>query len=152
MNDLKKAANCELRATSRRLWKILDLLSKEPQYKNTLRETVRKEWVAVYEAVQKADFDAAARKDKGQVIWTLFFPREGAWVKQRTITRTPNTLVLENEYWSIPEPTRCVCHPLNAYADLRAKWKLPDPKLMAERAALVASKPRDFWFHEKEAA
>jgi hypothetical protein len=140
-----------LRKTSKALIRVLDILAEQPQYKNSLRETVRKEWCEIDRRISEIEFEQAVRKDKGQILYTIFFPRMSGWDPQRFLVRTPNTLVDHNAYWSV-SINKQVVRPEDAGFDLKREWQLPDAKLMAERAALVASKPREFWCHEKEAA
>lgn len=97
------------------------------------------------EAQQLAEgrkLEEAKKKDKGEVLWTLYFPRDGETFlsDRKVLTRTPNTLTSEGTWFG---KTVWVVSPESAYKfDYQAyghqPWPLPDPAVMRNRAERVA--------------
>jgi hypothetical protein len=104
-------------------------------------------WTLTYRLAGQRELAEARRDDKGEVLWTLFFPREYYGEQQPCITRTPNLRserrYLEGEHLRLAVPAA-------AWSDLAESWKPADPNVMANRKERV---DRDLkaWL-EREAA
>lgn len=141
----------KLKATERRLWRAWHSLKKDPSLVSEAK-TLEDWWHKAYDAKNAAELDLAIKQDAGNVLWTLFFPRPSGWSRQKVVTRFERTVSEISDFMLDDRDPKTRISYSQPYEQLKEEWKLPDPKLMAERAALVASKSRDFWYHEKEAA
>jgi hypothetical protein len=140
------------RTMERRLWRARQLIKKEPEL-HGLYTKLNEEWNRAYLAVGRAKLDLARRADKGQVLWTLFFPRgDSGWDRQKVIVRTPRTRAETSSFFTDDKTPVVSLTEMDPYADLNRSWPLPDLAQMDRRAKLVATKPREFWAHNLEAA
>lgn len=114
-----------------------------------LFELADKLWSETYRLAERREIEEARRKDGGEIVWELFFPRDYGWERQKVLTRTPN-LLIETSSFSGNAFTRRR-QPAAAFLELAEAWKPADPGRMRARAALVDSKPREFW-DQREAA
>ncbi|HEV2350827.1 MAG TPA: hypothetical protein VG028_13380 [Terriglobia bacterium] len=78
----------------------------------------------LWAVADKRKLAEAQAKDKGVVLWEVFHPRTrtplrcSAFDLRRHVVRRPNTVFVENEYWTIKDSPRVAARD-RAYDDLR---------------------------------
>lgn len=139
-------------------WKLLKLgraageAAKRDLTLKPISDLIDQAWTTTYRLADQRERDEARRKDKGEILWTVFFPREYAWETQKVVTRTPHMMLTRLSY-SKEQHVR-VSPPGCAWAELAVEWgRCPaDPEKMRKRAEMVAGKPREFWANLEQAA
>ena len=86
----------------------------------------------------------AKKKDKGEILWTLICPRDSSWSFNKITTRTPNIVVTTSAFEC--KEFSCVNDWEDPWKQLAKEWTPADPVKMAERAKMVDSKARGFWY------
>lgn len=88
-----------LKAAERAAYRLMKAFEAEAKYDpaaKQLKETYSALWMERHNAWKKAAVAAATRKDKGEVLWTVFKP--GACGSTREMIRTPNLLTTKT-WW-----------------------------------------------------
>lgn len=107
-------------------------------------------WQKLYRLEQARQLEVARRKDKGVVLWEIFFPSSG-WFYRRVITCTPNRIIQTSQFSD--KVSEGLANPEDAYERFALTMAQVDTRAMLERQCLVASKPKHYWvLDEKEAA
>jgi len=95
---------------------------------------VRQLYCADVEATKRRDLDLAERKDKGVILWEVFWPRTrtplsvSIWDQPRQVTRTPHRVLIDNEY--VTKKAEWQLATEDAWAELRRE--LDRPRLEGE--------------------
>ncbi len=124
----------QLRTVERCYWKLMRVLEKALPKGHERRESVTKAWNAAYQEFQVAARAAAARRDKGEVLWTLCMPHKHY---VREITRTALRCMSTYHYDIRDSAYRCVrVRPVNSegadvrngrlyepWSDLEQEWR-----------------------------
>lgn len=80
-----------------RLWKAVDKVRRAAPGDAELVALERKstaDWLFWHKRLHAVEVAAAAKKDKGEVLWTIFYPDGSAAL---SVTRTPNLRILHYE-------------------------------------------------------
>lgn len=110
----------------------------------------------VYQLLEERRLAEARRKDKGEILWTIYRPRQGWMDRVGSTIRTPH-LTIRKSSWGLSkdEPSYYVhdCPSINRpWEDLAQEWERARQDFplagMGERARIVDSKPRGFFASE----
>lgn len=74
-------------------------------------------WLVFYREQERRQLVEAERKDRGEVLFTVFFPRQYLWERQKVITRTPHRKIATRSYG--PEIDVSVVRPEDWLADFQ---------------------------------
>jgi len=80
--------------------------------------------------------DEAARKDKGQVLWTLYHPMplpRSIFDEQKVVMRTPNRMIKGRDYY-LDKPRTYFCNPEDSLSDLKREWQATDVAAVIARS------------------
>jgi len=68
---------------------------------------------------QRRGLGEAQAKDRGEVCWMVFHPRgRGIFELGTKVTRTPNTILKKDEFFTIPDDPPAVAAPSDVWTDL----------------------------------
>jgi hypothetical protein len=143
--------NKKIEARRWAMLKRLKAMAKVDSAAEPLVKVMEKLWTEAHAAMEEAALAKAERDDRGEVLLTIYFPKSSAWSGREVIQRTPNRLIRSGIWYGTPG-IACVRNPESAWVEMAREWLPGDPIKMAERAALVAMKPREFWCYEEEEA
>jgi len=112
----------------------------------------------LFDLLNRRQLAEAQAQDRGEICWTVIHPRDHTiFGANKIVTRTPHSIRVKNEYFTIPDSPARVVDPRNVWTDLEKEWhRAPlDLAVFNKHAAYVDNSYRRFLAKggpEKEAA
>lgn len=96
---------------------IKDLTTEQRRELLPLYDHMSNTWQLFYDEEKRRALVEAERKDRGEVLFEVFYPRASAWHRGSSLTRTPNRKILRA--WYADEPIVSVESPDDWLKDFR---------------------------------
>lgn len=102
-NNVQHLKPAVLRRLTKQTYKLYsaflkDLTTEERKAFTPIYDHLVDTWLTFYREEERRRLQTAERKDKGEVLFTTFFPRTSSWERQKFITRTPNRQLAGRAY------------------------------------------------------